>query len=160
MLLGDIKIKLIDGSEINMSEYAGKVLAIVNVASQCGFTPQYAGLEALYQQYRDKGLIVLGVPCNQFGGQEPGSAEEIAAFCTGRYAVSFPLMAKVDVNGDAAHPLWRWLRSSAPGVLGSERIKWNFTKFLVGRDGRVLRRYAPTTPPRALAEDIDAALAA
>ena len=156
----DFEAVAIDGRPVRFADYRGRVLLIVNTASECGFTPQLGALEALWRERGERGLVVVGFPCNQFGGQEPGSAEEIAAFCTGRYAVSFPLMAKVEVNGGAAHPLWRWLQSSAPGVLGSERIKWNFTKFLVGRDGRVLGRYAPTTPPRALAADIDAALAA
>ena len=145
MLLGDIKIKLIDGSEINMSEYAGKVLAIVNVASKCGFTPQYAGLEALYQQYRDKGLIVLGVPCNQFGGQEPGSEEEIKQFCQSRFGVSFPMMAKVDVNGSERHPLYQWLVERAKADPGD--VQWNFEKFLVGRETQLMGRFRSQVKP-------------
>ncbi len=135
------------------------MLLIVNTASQCGFTPQFAGLEQLWQTYRDQGLVVVGFPSNQFGGQDPGSDAEIATFCQRNYGVSFPMMAKVEVNGDGAHPLWRWLSSEAPGVLGTQAIKWNFTKFLVGRDGRVRARYAPTDKPEALAKDIEAALA-
>lgn len=150
----------IDGHTRAMADYAGKVLLIVNVASRCGFTPQYAGLQALWARYRDQGLVVLGFPCDQFGHQEPGSEAEIAAFCQTDYGVDFPMFAKVEVNGARAHPLWAWLKSEKSGLLGLEAIKWNFTKFLVGRDGRVLKRYAPATTPEAMAADIEAALQA
>lgn len=136
----------------------GKVLLVVNTASKCGFTPQYEGLEALWRKYRDHGFEVIAFPCNQFGNQEPGGAEEIASFCEVNYGVSFPLMAKVDVNGTGAEPLFEWLKSEAPGIFGSKRIKWNFTKFLIGRDGKVVRRYAPTEKPAALERDIEALL--
>lgn len=145
MLLGDIKIRMIDGSEIHMSEFAGKVLAIVNVASKCGFTPQYAGLEALYQQYKDKGLIVLGVPCNQFGGQEPGSEEEIQQFCQSRFGVTFPMTAKVNVNGPQRHPLYQWLVERATDDAGD--VQWNFEKFLVGRETQLLGRFRSLIKP-------------
>jgi glutathione peroxidase len=148
----------IDGTPQPLSQYAGKVLLVVNVASRCGFTPQYEGLEALWRQYRDRGLVVLGFPCDQFGHQEPGDEAEIRNFCSLNYEVDFPLVAKVEVNGAGAHPLWRWLKGERPGVLGTEAIKWNFTKFLVGRDGRVIRRYASTDKPEAIATDIEAAL--
>jgi glutathione peroxidase len=148
----------IDGTPQPLSHYAGKVLLVVNVASRCGFTPQYEGLEALWRQYRDRGLVVLGFPCDQFGHQEPGDEAEIRNFCSLNYEVDFPLFAKVEVNGAGAHPLWRWLKGERPGVLGTEAIKWNFTKFLVGRDGRVIRRYASTDKPEAIATDIEAAL--
>ena len=150
----------IDGHAQAMADYAGKVLLIVNVASRCGFTPQYAGLQALWTRYRDQGLVVLGFPCDQFGHQEPGSEAEIAAFCQTDYGVDFPMFAKVEVNGARAHPLWAWLKTEKSGLLGLEAIKWNFTKFLVGRDGRVLKRYAPATAPDAIAADIEAALRA
>jgi glutathione peroxidase len=150
--------KTLDGKSARLADYEGKVLLIVNTASQCGFTPQYAGLEELYERYRDRGFAVLGFPCNQFGKQEPGSAEEIGAFCQKNYGVSFPMFEKIDVNGDAAHPLYQWLKQSAPGVLGSERIKWNFTKFLLDRKGAVKARYAPLTKPDQLAKDIEALL--
>ncbi len=149
----------IDGKEQALSQYAGKVLLVVNVASQCGFTPQYTGLEKLWRDYRDRGLVVLGFPCDQFGHQEPGNEAEILDFCSVNYAVDFPLFAKVDVNGTEAHPLWRWLKSEKSGILGTEAIKWNFTKFLVGRDGNVLKRYAPADAPESIADDIEAALA-
>ena len=142
-----------------LSQYRGRVLLIVNVASQCGFTPQYAGLEALWRDYQARGLVVLGFPCNQFGHQEPGDADEIRNFCSLQYDVSFPMFAKVDVNGSNAHPLWAWLKQQKGGLLGIDAIKWNFTKFLVGRDGKPLRRYAPTDAPDALRRDIEAALA-
>jgi glutathione peroxidase len=148
----------ITGTEVVLRDYAGKVLLIVNVASQCGLTPQYAGLEQLWRTYRDRGLVVLGFPCDQFGHQEPGTEAEIATFCESRYDVTFPLFAKIEVNGDDAHPLWQWLRAERPGLLGSKAIKWNFTKFLVGRDGRVLQRFAPTDAPDALAPAIEQAL--
>ncbi len=141
-----IPLTRIDGSPTSLAEFRGKVLLIVNTASACGFTPQYAGLEALYRQYREQGLVVLGFPCNQFGGQEPGSDAQIADFCEKRFDVSFPMFAKVDVNGSEAHPLFVELKKQAPGLLGTEAVKWNFTKFLVSRDGRARSRYAPATP--------------
>ena len=141
-----------------LAQYRGKVLLVVNVASRCGFTPQYEGLERLYQQYASEGLVVLGFPCNQFGHQEPGSNAEIQTFCASNYGVSFPVMAKVDVNGEAAAPVYRFLKSQAPGLLGSQAIKWNFTKFLVGRDGQTVTRYAPMVSPAMLAKDIESAL--
>lgn len=143
-----------DGSETDLSPFAGKVLLIVNTASRCGFTPQYEGLEALYRKYRDRGFAVLAFPCNQFGAQEPGDAEEIASFCKLNYDVSFPIFGKIDVNGDDAAPLYRQLKQEAKGLLGSEGIKWNFTKFLIDRAGRVVERYAPTTTPEAIEQDI------
>lgn len=145
----------LDGSVQTFADYAGKVLLIVNVASRCGFTPQYAGLESLWRTYRDRGLVVLGFPCNQFGAQEPGDATEIAQFCSTTYDVSFPLFARIDVNGEATHPVYQWLKSAAPGVLGTEAIKWNFTKFLISRQGEVVERYAPTTKPEDIAGDIE-----
>ena len=150
----------IEGRRADLASQRGKVLLIFNSASECGFTPQLAGLEQLWRDYRERGLVVVGYPSNEFGQQEPGSDEEIAGFCQRHYGVSFPMMAKVQVNGAAAEPLWRWLEAEAPGVLGSEAVKWNFTKFLVGRDGRVIRRYAPTETPESLRRDIEAALAA
>jgi len=156
----DFEATALDGTPVDLGRYRGQVLLIVNTASACGFTPQYAGLEALYRQYQDRGFVVLGFPCNQFGAQEPGSEAAIGAFCEREFGVTFPLFAKVDVNGDAAHPLWRHLKEVAPGVLGTEAIKWNFTKFLVGRDGRVRQRYAPLAKPEDLAADVEAALAA
>ncbi len=148
----------IDGQERSLREFEGKALLIVNVASQCGFTPQYAGLEALWRKYREQGLVVLGFPCDQFGHQEPGDEAQIRSFCSLTYDVSFPLFAKIEVNGDNAHPLWRWLKRERPGLLGSEAIKWNFTKFLVGRDGRVVKRYAPTDTPEKIEKDLPAVL--
>ena len=148
----------IDGSPQALAQYAGKVLLIVNVASECGFTPQYKGLEELWWTYRDRGLVVLGFPCDQFGHQEPGTEAQIQDFCTVNFGVDFPMFAKIDVNGDKADPLWRWLKDEKGGLLGIDAIKWNFTKFLVGRDGRVIRRYAPQTEPKAIAADIEAAL--
>jgi glutathione peroxidase len=145
----------LDSTPQALADYAGKVLLIVNTASNCGFTPQYKGLEALYQRYRERGLVVLGFPCNQFGAQEPGSADEIGSFCEKNYGVSFPLFAKIDVNGDDTHPLFQHLKKAARGLLGSEAIKWNFTKFLVDRDGEVVKRYASATAPDALADDIE-----
>lgn len=156
----DFSAQTIDGAKRALSKYRGKVLLIVNTASQCGLTPQYAGLEELYRKYHERGLEILGFPCNQFGSQEPGSEGEIAKFCETQFGVSFPMFAKVDVNGDEAHPLFKWLRKEAPGLLGSEAIKWNFTKFLVGKDGQVIKRYAPNDAPESLAKDIEAALAA
>jgi len=147
----------IDGTERPLSQYRNQVLLIVNVASQCGFTPQYAGLEAVYRAYADRGFTVLGFPCDQFGHQEPGDEASIKVFCLSRYDVTFPMFSKVDVNGDHAHPLYRWLKDEKPGVLGTGAIKWNFTKFLVGRDGHVINRYAPMDKPEALAQDIAAA---
>jgi glutathione peroxidase len=149
----------IDGKPVALKNFEGKVLLLVNTASACGFTPQFAGLEELHKKYGAKGLVVLGFPCNQFGAQDKGSNEEIAGFCQLNYGVSFPMMAKIDVNGANAHPLYRWLTKEAPGVLGTRAIKWNFTKFLIGRDGQVIRRYAPTDTPQSLAKDIEAALA-
>ena len=156
----DFDAQQIDGQPISLSDYRGKVLLIVNTASKCGFTPQFGGLEDLHKAYTGKGLVVLGFPCNQFGSQDPGADGEIAEFCQVNYGVSFPMMGKVEVNGPAAHPLYKWLSSEAPGLLGSKSIKWNFTKFLVGKDGQVIRRYAPTDKPADLATDIDKALAA
>lgn len=156
----DFSATLLDGSEVALSQWRGKVLLVVNTASECGFTPQYAGLEALYRQYKDRGLVVLGFPCNQFGKQEPGTAAAIDSFCKQNYDVDFPMFAKVDVNGEAAHPLYQFLKSAAPGMLGTEAIKWNFTKFLVQRDGSTIKRYAPQTKPEELAADIGKALAA
>jgi glutathione peroxidase len=156
----DFQALSIDGKPAHLSTQRGKVLLIVNTASECGFTPQFAGLEALWKAYRDKGLVVVGFPSNQFGAQDPGSNGEIASFCQLHYGVSFPMMAKVDVNGAHAHPLWKWLTSQAPGMLGSQGIKWNFTKFLIGKDGQVIKRYAPQDTPEAMKKDIEAALAA
>lgn len=154
----DFEADTIDGRRVSLAQYRGHPMLIVNTASACGFTPQFGGLEQLHETYGPRGLVVLGFPCNQFGAQDPGSNEEIGAFCQRNFGVSFPMMAKIDVNGDDAHPLYRWLTAEAPGLLGSKAIKWNFTKFLVGRDGRVLRRYAPQDKPQALAKDIEAAL--
>jgi glutathione peroxidase len=151
----DFQATSLDGKPVDLAQYRGKVLLIVNTASKCGFTPQYQGLESVYRELHGRGLEVLGFPCNQFGSQEPGSEEEIGAFCEKNYGVSFPMFAKVDVNGDAAHPLWKHLKGEAPGVLGTEGIKWNFTKFLIGRDGKVAKRYAPTTKPEEIAGDIE-----
>lgn len=150
--------ELLDGKNKSFADYEGKVLLIVNTASKCGFTPQFTGLEKLYQQYKDQGFLVLGFPCNQFGGQDPGSNEQIGVFCQKNYGVDFPMFAKVDVKGAEAHALFRYLTNNSKGVLGNG-IKWNFTKFLIGKDGTVLHRYAPTTKPEALQEDIEKALA-
>ena len=150
----DFTARDIDGNERSLGEYRGKLLLIVNTASKCGFTPQYKGLEALHRKYQARGLAVLGFPCNQFGAQEPGSEDEIASFCELNFGVTFPLFAKVDVNGDDAAPLYRHLKHAKPGLLGSEAIKWNFTKFLVDREGNVVERYAPQTEPKALEADI------
>ena len=147
------------GAPVNLKQYQGKVLLIVNTASNCGFTPQYKGLEQVYQQFKDKGVEVLGFPCNQFGGQEPGSADTIGAFCEKNYGVTFPLFAKIDVNGDETHPLFKHLKSQATGLLGTEAIKWNFTKFLVKKDGTVYKRYAPQTAPKDMLGDIEKLLA-
>lgn len=149
----------IHGKNVALKTYVGKVLLIVNTASSCGFTPQYKGLQALHEKYADQGLVVLGFPCNQFGAQESGSEDEIASFCEMNFGVSFPLMGKVDVNGSDAAPLFQWLSEEAPGLLGSKSIKWNFTKFLVGKDGQVTKRYAPQDTPQSLTKDIEAALA-
>lgn len=151
----DFSATAIDGKPVDLSAYRGKVLLIVNTASKCGFTPQYQGLQQLFQQYEARGLVVLGFPCDQFGHQEPGAEAEITQFCERNYGVSFPLFAKIDVNGSEAHPLFAHLKAEAPGILGSKGIKWNFTKFLVDRDGRVVGRYAPVTAPENLAQDIE-----
>ena len=150
----------INGKPVPLEQFRGKAMLIVNTASACGFTPQFAGLEELHTTYGGKGLAVLGFPCNQFGAQDKGSNDEIAEFCQINYGVSFPMMAKIEVNGAGAHPLYQWLCQQAPGLLGSKAIKWNFTKFLIGKDGEVLKRYAPTDTPKSLARDIEAALAA
>ncbi len=150
----------INGQPVPLKQFQGKPLLIVNTASACGFTPQFAGLEELHKTYGGKGLVVLGFPCNQFGAQDKGSNDEISEFCQLNYGVSFPMMAKIDVNGSDAHPLYQWLVKEAPGFLGTKAIKWNFTKFLIGKDGQVLKRYAPTDTPASLAHDIEAALAA
>jgi glutathione peroxidase len=157
--LADIPVTTIDGATEKLGKFLGRATLVVNVASKCGFTPQYTGLEALYAKFKDQGLSVLGFPCDQFGHQEPGDAEEIKKFCSLTYQVNFPLFAKIEVNGANAHPLYRALKAAAPGVLGIESVKWNFTKFLIDADGKVLRRYAPTTKPEALTSDIAALLA-
>ena len=157
--LQDFSATGIDGSDVDLSDYAGQVVLVVNTASQCGFTPQYQGLQALHDRYGDQGFTVLGFPCDQFGNQEPGEDAEIAGFCERNFGVTFPLFSKVDVNGDDAHPVFDWLRSEKGGLLGS-RIKWNFTKYLVGKDGKVIDRYAPTTKPEKISSDIEKALAA
>ena len=156
----DFTVRNIQGEPVPLSRYQGQVVLVVNTASACGFTPQFAGLEELHKAYAAQGLTVLGFPCNQFGSQDPGSNEEIASFCQRNYGVDFPMMEKIDVNGAKADPLYQWLTKEAPGLLGSKAIKWNFTKFLVGREGRVIRRYAPQDAPAKLAGDIEAALAA
>ena len=155
--LSDFSARSIAGTDLPLSNYAGKVVLVVNTASKCGFTPQYEGLETLYEQYEPQGLVVLGFPCDQFGHQEPGDESAIEEFCKLNFGVTFPMFAKVEVNGSSAHPLYRWLREEKSGVLG-DAIKWNFTKFLVGRDGTVIKRYAPTVTPDKLADDIEAAL--
>jgi glutathione peroxidase len=156
----DFEAQQIDGKTVALKKFQGKPMLIINTASACGFTPQFAGLEQLHKEYGGKGLVLLGFPCNQFGAQDPGSNDEIAEFCQMNYGVSFPMMAKVDVNGSGAHPLYKWLTAEAPGLLGTKAIKWNFTKFLIGKDGQVLKRYAPTDTPASLGKDIEAALAA
>ena len=156
--IADFTVATNRGEQLDLKDKLGKVLLVVNTASKCGFTPQYDGLEKLYEQYKDRGFEVLGFPCNQFGGQEPGDADEIAEFCKVNFGVTFPLMAKVDVNGDGASPLFDWMKKEAPGLMGSKAIKWNFTKFLVDREGNVVRRYAPTDKPERLAKDIEALL--
>ncbi|HKX22106.1 MAG TPA: glutathione peroxidase [Rhizorhapis sp.] len=155
MNVHDFTVRAPNGEAVPLSNYAGKVLLVVNVASQCGFTPQYAGLEALYRKYRDRGFEVLAFPCNQFGKQEPGNAEEIASFCSLNYDVTFPLLAKIEVNGPNADPLYEHLKAARPGLIGTKAIKWNFTKFLVDRGGRVVARYAPTVKPEDLARDVE-----
>ena len=157
--LYDITADSLSGAPVKLDQYKGQVLLIVNTASKCGFTPQYQGLEAIYQQFKDQGAVVLGFPCNQFGAQEPGQADEIGAFCQKNYGVTFPLFAKIDVNGNNAHPLFTKLKKDAPGILGTESIKWNFTKFLIRKDGSVYKRYAPATKPEELAADIAKLLA-
>ena len=156
----DFDAKSISGKDAPLSQFKGQVMLIVNTASKCGFTPQFGGLEALHKSYGAKGLVVLGFPCNQFGSQDPGADGEIAEFCQVNYGVSFPMMGKIDVNGPAAHPLYKWLCAEAPGLLGSKAIKWNFTKFLIGKDGQVIKRYAPTDKPAGLTKDVELALAA
>lgn len=156
----DFEAQTISGKTVSLDAYRGKAMLIVNTASACGFTPQFAGLEELHKTYGERGLVVLGFPCNQFGAQDSGSNDEISSFCQINYGVSFPMMAKIEVNGVGAHPLYQWLCKEAPGLLGTKAIKWNFTKFLVGKNGQVLQRYAPTDTPESLARDIEKALAA
>lgn len=156
----EFSAQTIDGKPVALSKFKGQVLLIVNTASACGFTPQFKGLQSLWERYGEKGLTVVGFPSNEFGAQDPGNNDEIASFCEMNYGVNFPMMAKVEVNGSGAHPLWQWLKGEKPGFLGTEAIKWNFTKFLVGRDGQVLKRYAPQDEPDKIAKDIEAALAA
>ncbi len=150
----EFEVETLDGQTKTLEEHRGKVILVVNTASQCGFTPQLGGLEELYERHADAGLVVLGFPCNQFGHQEPGDEAQIGAFCQKNYGVTFPMHAKVDVNGKGAHPLWRWIKREKPGLLGSKRIKWNFTKFLLDRDGNVVERYSPKTTPREIEDDI------
>ncbi len=159
MSIYDIEIRTLDGKAVSMEAWRGQVLLIVNVASRCGYTPQYAGLEALHRKYGDQGFCVLGFPCNQFGAQEPGSPDEIRQFCSMNYDVTFPLFAKIDVNGEDAHPLYRWLKSQKPGLFGSEAIKWNFTKFLVSRSGEVVARYSSRDTPKKIERDVERELA-
>jgi glutathione peroxidase len=154
------EVKQADGRPFPLSEWRGKTVLVVNVASRCGFTGQYKGLQELYEKYKERGLVVVGFPCNQFGGQEPGTDQEIQNFCDTSYKVTFPVMAKIDVNGEDADPLYQWLKSSAPGILGIEAIKWNFTKFLVDGEGNVVERYAPQTEPKDIASDIEETLKA
>ncbi len=158
MDLYDFEVKNAKGENVSLSKYKGKVLLIVNVASECGFTPQYEGLQNLYSDLAAKGLEVLGFPCNQFGGQEPGTEAEIESFCTGRFGVKFPIFAKIDVNGENAHPLYAFLKKEAAGILGTEAIKWNFTKFLVTKEGKVLKRYGSIDKPESIKKDIEAIL--
>jgi glutathione peroxidase len=158
MTVHDFHAKSIDGADVQLSDYSGKVLLIVNVASQCGFTPQYAGLEKLHEKYRDRGFAVLGFPCNQFGKQEPGSESAIKSFCETRFGVTFPLFSKIDVNGANAHPLYKYLVDSKPGFLGTRRIKWNFTKFLIDRSGQPVKRYSPQDKPESIEADIERTL--
>ena len=154
----DFSARKLDGAEQTLADYKGKAMLIVNTASKCGFTPQYTGLEKLFEKYQDKGLMVLGFPCDQFGHQEPGDAEEIRNFCSLNYDVKFPLYGKVEVNGDGAHPLWKWLKKEKPGLLGIEGVKWNFTKFLVDKQGKVVKRYAPTDTPEKIEKDLSSVL--
>jgi glutathione peroxidase len=154
MSIYDIEVTTIEGQPQSMATYRGKTLLVVNVASKCGFTPQYEGLQALYEQHQAKGFAVLGFPCDQFGHQEPGNEQEVQSFCSTTYHVTFPMFAKISVNGSGAHPLYKHLKSEQPGILGSEAIKWNFTKFLVGADGTVLKRYAPTDTPASIGSDL------
>jgi glutathione peroxidase len=156
--IADFTATLPNGQSLNLADKAGKVLLVVNTASKCGFTPQYAGLEALWKKYGDRGFEVVAFPCNQFGGQEPGSAEEIESFCQVNYGLSFPVMSKIEVNGPGAAPLYDWLKAEAPGIFGTKKIKWNFTKFLIGRDGKVAARFAPTAKPESLESAIEALL--
>ena len=158
--LGDFSARAIDGTETDLSQYEGQVVLVVNTASQCGFTGQYAGLQELHDSYADQGFTVLGFPCNQFGSQEPGDEAEIASFCERSFGVTFPMFAKVDVNGDEAHPLFEWLRNEKSGLMPGDAIKWNFTKFLIGKDGQVLKRFGPTTDPAKISGKIEDALAA
>ena len=160
MTVYDFTAKTIDGQDESLGAFRGKVLLIVNVASKCGFTPQYSGLESIYEKYRDQGFAVLGFPCNQFGSQEPGNEEEIRNFCSLNYGVTFPMFSKIDVNGPGAHPLYAYLKNAKPGLLGTEGIKWNFTKFLIDRNGEPVHRYAPADKPAALEADIESALKA
>ncbi len=153
--IADFSAELPNGAEIDLAEKLGKVLLVVNTASKCGFTPQYDGLEKIFQKYADQGFEVLGFPCNQFGGQEPGTADEIEQFCKVNFGVTFPLMKKVEVNGTGASPLFDWMKKEAPGLMGSKAIKWNFTKFLINREGKVVRRYGPSDRPQAIAKDIE-----
>lgn len=154
----DYSVKDASGKMIDMAQYQGKVVLVVNVASKCGFTPQYKGLEEIYREFKDRGLVILGFPCNQFGAQEPGNESEIQQFCSLTYDVSFPIMAKVEVNGSNTAPIYDHLKSAAPGLLGTETIKWNFTKFLIGKDGKVIKRFAPNTEPKDMIDDIKKAL--
>ncbi len=154
----DFSAKTLDGQDQPLADYKGKAMLVVNTASKCGFTPQYTGLEKLWETYKDQGLVVLGFPCDQFGHQEPGDADEIRNFCSLNYDVSFPLYEKVEVNGGAAHPLWKWLKKEKPGLLGMEAIKWNFTKFLIDKNGRVVKRYAPTDTPEKIEKDLASVL--
>jgi glutathione peroxidase len=156
----DFEALAIGGAQLPLSQFKGRLLLIVNTASACGFTPQFKGLQALWAAHESRGFTVLGFPSNEFGHQDPGSNGEIASFCEKKYGVSFPMMAKIEVNGSDAHPLYRWLKGERPGILGTEAIKWNFTKFLVGKDGQVIKRYAPQDAPESLSKDIEAALAA
>jgi glutathione peroxidase len=158
MSIYEFQAKSIDGQDVSLSDYKGRVVMIVNVASKCGFTPQYEGLEKLYEKYQSEGFTILGFPCNQFGSQEPGSEAEIKSFCQLNYGVTFPLFSKVDVNGANAHPLYKFMKSAKPGILGTSQIKWNFTKFLIDRKGEVIERYGPNDKPEALEKDIQAAL--
>jgi glutathione peroxidase len=158
MTIYDFHANAIGGNDVSLDAYRGKVMLIVNVASKCGFTPQYTGLETLFEKYKDQGFVVLGFPCNQFGSQEPGAESEILSFCNLEYGVTFPLFSKIDVNGPKAHPLYSYLKTAKPGILGTEAIKWNFTKFLIDREGEPIHRYAPSDKPEAIDSDIQAAL--